>query len=319
MEIKLLKNKISLDDLFTFIKAVEIGSYVLAAKYFAVNSATISRRISNLELSLGQVKLVEKTNNSFYPTELGKQLIALVLSDANCDFNRLLHSLQNLPTTDRLLKKNLLLVIPPIIGLLTVTKYLHKFFLANPNINLNICYQNKEPDLVADNVDIAIVLYSPGKRLNQKFKRIGVLSSKLFCTQQYINKYGIPKTPHELIQHNFVGLISDDFNILKKIKFTHVKTGEILEVGMPNRITTNSTLNNAELINSGEVIAGVLDIPFILSRYNNFIEVLPEYTPEQFPIYLLKHPYREDKYIDLCASFLEECISDGFWGNRLFT
>lgn len=57
-------NRFSFDDLYFFYKAAEIGSYSLAAKFFSVNSTTVSRRIIALEDSL-KVKLVEVSNNSF--------------------------------------------------------------------------------------------------------------------------------------------------------------------------------------------------------------------------------------------------------------
>jgi len=296
------RNNFSLDDLYTFIKAVEIGSFTNTAKYFSVNNTTISRKIANLEDMLG-VKLVEKTNNSFHPTIVGKRLFDQIY-DSSFNFGELQLLVRNI-IDDDLVPGALTIVVPLGVGLYRISPHLHGFMLTNPRIRLNLCYQNSEPELVKSNVDLAIISCLTGRHVNQKFKKIASFPVKLVCTRKYKEKYGIPQTPQDIIRHQCVGLLDDNFSVHHRMNFIHRKTGSRIEIEMPNNITTNSIINNIELVNTNEMIAGIADYGDFFAANDQYIQVLPDYELDPYILYLLKHPYRQDKAIDLFATFLE--------------
>ncbi len=294
-------NRFSFDDLYFFYKAAEIGSYSLAAKFFSVNSTTVSRRIIALEDSL-KVKLVEVSNNSFSLTIKGKQVFDL-LASGEFSFDKL-QFLVNNSVDDTLVSGDILFSLPPGLGISLISKYIPEFIRKNPGIKLNLCYQNKEPELAKDNIDLALVPYVTHKHPNQKFKKIASFPIYLLCTKEYKEKYGVPETIYELPSHLCVGLITDSFEVYRTVKFKNRNTGEVVMLEMPNNLTTNSAINNMELIKSNEVIAGVWDytgrgIP------DHLIHVLPDYEIEPISMYLLKHPYRQSRAINLLAEFIE--------------
>ncbi len=295
-------NKFSLDDLYTFIKTVEIGSFTHAAKFFSVNTTTVARKISNLENSLG-INLIERTNNSFHATPIGKNIIEQV-RQANFSLDQLQQIVKNVVYSDSIPGK-IFFSLPPGVGINHVSKHIHEFVLANRNIHLNISYQSKEPELVKDNIDVALIFYPSEKHVNQKIKKIAAFKVKLYCTKTYIEKYGTPQTPNDLINHQCVGLLTDNLIVRKTIAFTHQRTGEIINAEMPNKITTNNLMNNLELIKSHEMIAAVWE-KTSLPHNRDFVQVLAEYEVEPVHLYLLKHPYRQDKSIDLLAEFIEK-------------
>ena len=55
----------SYDDLFIFVKVVEIGSFINTAKLLKVSHTTISRRIRELEHALG-IKLLRVDKTSYF-------------------------------------------------------------------------------------------------------------------------------------------------------------------------------------------------------------------------------------------------------------
>ena len=296
------KSKFSLDDLYTFIKTVEIGSFTHAAKFFSINTTTVARKISNLEDSLG-VNLIERTNNSFHPTLIGRNIIEQV-KKADFSLDQLQQIVKNVVYSDAS-PGTIFFSLPPGVGINHVSKHIHKFILANPNIHLNISYQSKESELVKDNIDVALIFYPSEKHVNQKIKRIAAFKVKLYCTTKYIEKYGVPQTPHDLMKHQCVGVLTDNLVVRKTITFTHKTTGELFNAEMPNNITTNNLMNNLELIKSDEMIAAVWE-KTSLPHESNFIQILTEYEVEPVYLYLLKHPYRQDKSIDLLAEFIEK-------------
>ena len=300
------KNKFSLDDLYTFIKTVEIGSFTHAAKFFSINTTTVARKISNLEDSLG-VNLIERTNNSFHATQIGRNIIEQV-KKADFSLDQLQQIVKNAVYNDSS-PGTIFFSLPPGVGINHVSKHIHRFTRANPNIQLNISYQSKEPELVKDNIDVALIFYPSEKHVNQKIKRIAAFKVKLCCTTTYVQKYGIPQTPNDLINHQCVGRLTDNLIVRKAITFTHQTTGEIINAEMPNNITTNNLMNNVELIKSNEMIAAVWE-KTSLPNESNFVQVLAEYEVEPVYLYLLKHPYRQDKSIDLLATFIEKIFKD---------
>lgn len=295
-------HKFSLDDLYTFIKSVEIGSFTSTAKFFSINVTTVARKISNLESYLG-VNLIERTNNSFHPTPIGNKIIEQI-NVANLNLDYVQQVVNNIVYGDSIPGK-IFFSLPPGIGINHVSRHIHKFIIANPNVDLNISYQGNCPDLVKDNIDIALVFQPPTKHVNQKVKKIGVLGFKLYCTLSYKEKYGIPNKPSDLVHHRFVGVLNNDLTVRKTVEFTNKLTGEIYSVEVPNKITTNSLINNLELVRSNEMIAAIWDNTEH-SIDDNFIQVLDEFEPDNICIYLLKHPYRHDSNIDLLGKFVEE-------------
>lgn len=301
-------NRFSFDDLYFFYKAAEIGSYSLAAKFFSVNSTTVSRRIIALEDSL-KVKLVEVSNNSFSLTMKGK-LVFDLLAGGEFSFDKL-QLLVNNSVDDMIVSGEVLFSLPPGLGISLISRHIPQFIRENPGIKLNLCYQNKEPELAKDNVDLALALYITNKHPNQKFKKIASFPVYLLCTREYQEKYGIPESINDLSSHFCVGLITDSFEVYRTIKFRNKKTDEIIMLEMPNNITTNSAINNMELIKSNEVIAGVWDytgrgIP------DHLIHVLPDYEINPISMYLLKHPYRQSKVINIVADFIEKLFKSSY-------
>lgn len=293
----------SLDDLYVFSKAVEIGTFTDTAKFFAVTISTIGRKIANLEDALG-VKLIEKTNNSFHLTRIGK-IVNDRVNEAKVGLGELKVIVKECIYHDTT-PGELTIMMPPSIGANLISRYIPPFIRENPRLKLNICYQNKEPELVKDNIDVAIVPHITEKHVNQKFKKIAAYPIKLFCTKKYQEKYGIPVTPEELPQHLVVGILTDSLIISDTIDFTHIHTKKIYTISMPNYITSNNTLNNLELIRSDEAIGWAWDFSNLIEHNKDLVQVLPDYKQAPLTFYLLKHPYRKDKNLDIFANYIED-------------
>jgi DNA-binding transcriptional LysR family regulator len=301
------KHDFSLDDLYVFAKTAEIGTFANAAKLFSVSNTTIGRKVTNLENDLG-VKLIEKTNNSFHLTPIG-QKVSHILKESKVGIHELKSLIQDCIFND-VVSGDLTIAIPPSIGVQLISKKIPQFMRENPLLKLNICYQNKIPELLKDNIDIAITPHFPIKSLNQKVKKIGSYPIKLFCTKQYQQKYGVPNTPDELVDHQVVGIMTDYLVVSKIRTFEHAISKETYEVEMPNFITSNNTVNNIELIKSNEVIAWTWSFSDLLDHENGFVEVLADYKQEPLSFYLLKHPYRDDKNLTVFAEFIEKIFQE---------
>lgn len=291
----------SYDDLFLFTKVVEIGSFIHTAKMLKISHTTISRRIKNLEEQLG-VALLRVNTKNFEPTQIGLRIYESLKNQANTvdDIIEEVIDHQKEP------QGTLNVIFPSAMALDSITPYIPKFLRKYPKINLNINYNNKEVDLIREGIDVAIINHMP-KQQNQKIKHIYSIMALLYCTKDYAEKYGVPKHPDELANHLVTGYISDDYSISSNLSLTNTNTDEVVIIPMPKRITSNNALHNIRLMESGEVIAALLDnIDLSHYRFGDLVPVLPEYHLMQLRYYLIRHPNHNELKVQVFCKFLEE-------------
>lgn len=300
----------SYDDLLLFTKVVEFGNFTHTAKMLKVSHTTVSRRIKNLEQQLG-VTLLRMSATSFEVTSIGQQIHDTFIEDSRHIDERV----RNIIKTKREPQGALNILLPIIMPLRLITPYIPLFYRKYPKINLNFCFQNKEIDLIKEGFDIAILNHIP-KQQNQTIKNIFNSQAKLYCTAMYAEKYGIPQNPEDLADHLVVGHMLDGYIIPHNISLTHVITGEILIVPMPKKITSNNGSHNYQLLQSNEVIAGVLDHELNNEQTSKLVPVLENYHIGEIRYYLLRHPKENDHKAILFCEFIEECLKAAMTKNN---
>ena len=293
----------SYDDLFLFTKVVEIGSFINTAKMLKQSHSTIGRKIKNLEDQLNVV-LIRRNTKNFEVTEIGKQIYAALQNrvDGIDDLIMNIVHAKNEP------QGSLNVVLPPAISLELISPHIPEFLLQYPKINLNICYQTREVDLIKDGFDIALTSNIP-RQQTQKIKNIFKTFPILYCTKKYAQKYGLPSTPQDLTKHILTGYILNDYSIPHHFALTHNKTGKIVLIPMPKRLTTNNVIQNSRFLQSNEAICAILSSTHIPdSLTGELIHVLPEYSLDEVNYYLLRHPHEDDLKIEVFCKFLEQAL-----------
>jgi len=178
-----------------FVKVVETGSFTKAAKMLSVPSSSLSRRVADLEQSLGATLLTRSTR-SVNLTEIGQtyyqQVREILASLAYSD--ELVRSYQSTPMG--------VLHISSMVGFgeRMLLPLLDEFSALYPEIMLNVSLSDEVTMLVRDQVDIAIRGgYAPDER---------VIAIKLMennfipvAASSYLQEYGTPVTALELNKH----------------------------------------------------------------------------------------------------------------------
>ncbi len=178
-----------------FVKVVETGSFTKAAKILSVPSSSLSRRVADLEQSLGATLLTRSTR-SVNLTEIGQtyyqQVREILASLAYSD--ELVRSYQSTPMG--------VLHISSMVGFgeRMLLPLLDEFSALYPEIMLNVSLSDEVTMLVRDQVDIAIRGgYAPDER---------VIAIKLMennfipvAASSYLQEYGTPVTALELNKH----------------------------------------------------------------------------------------------------------------------
>jgi len=238
-----------------FVKVVETGSFTLAAKAFGVPASSLSRRVADLEQSLGAT-LLKRTTRTVNVTEVGISYynqVTEVLSLLK-DSDETVRAYQTTPMG--------VLNISAMVGFgeRILIPLLDQFNTLYPQITLNVSLSDELTALGRDEVDIAIRGgYAPQERV------IGIkLMENEFITvaaPSYISSYGFPDNPQALKQHQglFFQTPAGPTPWLSELD------GHWQDVSAPSALTTN---NGKWLVDRAVAGKGILVLPrWVLQSY----------------------------------------------------
>ncbi len=294
-----------INDLLLFVKVVEIGSFFHTAQLLKISHPTVARRIKNLEKQLN-ITLLHVSTREFEVTEIGKQVYNLI-KEQMLTVDELFNELELITKTKHEPRGDVRISLPVLMSMNLISPHIPKFLLKYPHINLVISYLNVQIDLIRGGYDMAIVSYIPNQ-LDLKIKHVYTEAMKLYCTKDYAQKYGIPKTPEELSKHLVTGYMLIDQTIPNTLAITNIKTGENTVINMPHRIIINSALHSFKYLFSNEVICATYATIDPILNSDLIIPVLPEFQTNQIKYYMVLHPQGSDLKTKLVCEFLEECL-----------
>lgn len=119
----------SYDDIFLFVKVVEVGSFSDSAKLLKINAATISRRIRALEDELGVI-LIRRDTRNFEVTTTGLQIYH-EFSSKDKLFDEVI---KDIVAHDQEVNVVLKVALPLILGLEKITPIIGTILVANKSM-----------------------------------------------------------------------------------------------------------------------------------------------------------------------------------------
>ncbi|CEP34386.1 MULTISPECIES: LysR family transcriptional regulator [unclassified Halomonas] len=189
-----------LTEMAVFVKTVESGSFSKTAKVLGVAPSSISRSITRLEAALEE-KLLERTTRKMRLTPIGQKVFILcrnmlesaqmAVSAAHSDKNEISGSLR--VAAPKALSKQVLM--PMIL----------EFTQANPKVSFQLKVTDHPVDPVGDDVDVFIhITENPIEGLISK--NLGNCRLILCASTSYIQEFGVPSQPEDLLNHNCLSL-----------------------------------------------------------------------------------------------------------------
>ncbi len=183
-----------LEDLQLFHLVVETQSFTLAADQAMIPVANVSRRIKALEKDLGAI-LIQRTTRQLRITTAGKafyqktRLLSNELDNAVQDLQGSQTQIQGLIRIQVLPDNNLLIPL--------LVEYQNQ----NPKVKFEIISSSRDLDLIEHGIDIAVRI---GKQTDSTLicRRIGTIYRNVVASPTYLEKYGRPKSPQDLVNHN---------------------------------------------------------------------------------------------------------------------
>lgn len=189
-----------LNDTLIFVKVVEHGSFISAARSLRLPKTTVSRKVQDLETRLG-AQLLHRTTRKLGLTEAGNvyfehsQRIARELDEAESAVGQL----QGGP------RGWLRFTAPYSVGIEKIAPLLGEFAARYPEVRVDMMLTNEPLDLIDQQIDVALRMGDlPDSNLLAR--RLAVLRSQVYAGANYIKRHGEPLHPDELQHHRVLAM-----------------------------------------------------------------------------------------------------------------
>ena len=254
------------DKLKIFHAVTEAGSFTSATVNLNLSQSAISRQIQSLEDDL-KVKLFERHARGLTLTESGEYVYKTA--------NEVIGKLKEVETTlsDKKSKPSGKLTVTTVIsfGTTWLTPRIQEFMQLNPEIEIELIFDDKELDLSTRQADIGIFMRRP-KQLNYIQKKLIDINYHIYGSPKYLEKHGYPKTINDLSKHKFIsfgrGAPSPVFNPEWALKLG-MKENKTMKTVMK----VNSVYGLLLAVQSGVGLAALPD--YLTIKQPNIIKVLP--------------------------------------------
>ena len=190
-----------LADVEAFVATAEHGALVRAATALGTTPSMISRAVSRLEQRLG-VQLLRRTTRRMSLTDAGRQY----LEGAQAAFALITEAERDIRGQDGPLAGTVRISAPTSYGHYRLPQRLHAFRMAHPGVSVVLEIGNRNVDLVAEGVDLAI----RGGELPDSGLVAHRLEDAAFClvaSPDYLRRRGTPDSIAALHAHDCIAFV----------------------------------------------------------------------------------------------------------------
>jgi len=255
------------DKLKIFYAVAEAGSFTSATVVLNISQSAISRQIQSLEEDLN-VKLFERHARGLTLTENGEYVYKTA--------REVISKLKEVETSleDKKNKPTGKLTVSTVVsfGTTWLTPRIQEFMQLNPEIEIELIFDDKELDLSTRQADIGIFMRRP-KQLNYIQRKLININYHIYGSPKYLEKYGYPQTVKVLDKHKFIsfgrGAPSPVYNpdwALKLGMKDNKKRKTVMKV--------NSVYGLLLAVQSGVGLAALPD--YLTVKQPNIVKVLPK-------------------------------------------
>tara|TARA_B100001750_G_scaffold182598_1_gene151296 strand:+ start:114 stop:1004 length:891 start_codon:yes stop_codon:yes gene_type:complete len=290
------------DKLKIFYAVAQAGSFTNATVALNLSQSAISRQIQSLENEL-KVQLFERHARGLTLTDNGEYIYKTA--------HEVISKLKEVETSlkDKKTKPSGKLTITTVrsFGTHWLTPRIQEFMQLNPEIEVELIFDDKELDLSTREADIGIWMRKP-KQLNYIQKKLMDINYHIYGSTKYLENYGYPKTVNDLNKHRFIsygkGAPSPVFNpdwALKLGMKDSKKRKPVMKV--------NSVMGLLLAVESGVGLAALPD--YITFNVLNIVKVLPQQEgPRSEAHFVYPQSLRNVARVQTFRNFLYSKISE---------
>jgi DNA-binding transcriptional LysR family regulator len=274
-----------LDNILVFAKVAEFESISKAARALDMSIATVSRKLSVLEASLG-VSLVRRTTRRVILTSQGRDY-----------FNQCVEPLIKLQEAERVLTQtqkksegSLAISAPMILSQGPFMDFLSKFSREHSKISIDLFITNSYLNLVAENIDVAI-RFGHLKDSSVVAAKLGKTVRYVVATADYLEGRRLPTEPEELKAYDCVMFNAKNY----AADWDLVCGRRRVRVHVTGVVSSRDCQSAAAFVLRGHGV-GLLETAYCddaLAR-GDLVRLLPRWTSADLPVFAV---YPSRKYL----------------------
>lgn len=289
-----------------FVRVVETGSFSKAAAAFATTQPTVTKQVAAIEQRL-EVRLLNRNTRGVSLTEPG------ALYYEKC--KTILRELEEADGIARLRQgqaQGLLRIGSSVaFGRRVVMPLVLEFMAQHPQLQVDLSFEDRYTDLVAQGIDVAIRL---GKLADSSLgaRFLGTNPWLMVASPRYLRKQGTPRRPAELSAHET--LIYSSVQGRDVWRVTTPK-GEAVTVPVTARLRSN---NLSALLAASRAHLGIAALPWYVAAESlaagKVVPVLKGHgLPEQEIHAVFPSPKRVPVKVQALVAFLQGRFTQAWW------
>lgn len=290
-----MKKSISLNDLNLFINVVQAGSLTKASENLSIPMATISRRLTQLEESIGE-HLLNRSTRSVSLTTLGQMYFDQCVNP----LTECMMAVKHLNNSHYQLSGTIKVTAPINLTHQWLANCIFSFMQQYPDIKIDLMVTNRIVDLTALSIDIAIRVGNLDDS-NWVAKKLFLSKNILCASPKYLASNSLSLHPVDLKNHRLICSNHSNEWTLKNINTQELYVTDI---------TSHFVVDDTQLmINAAKQDLGISFVPerFVESDIKNgkLIRILPEWIGIPRPVYVM---VRDRNYIPNRVKIFKEYI-----------
>ncbi len=299
-----------LESIEAFVAVVQSGGFSAAARTHGVPVATVSRRVAQLEESMGVPLLVRSTRH-VAPSEAGQRYFDVCV--------RMLEELRDAQEAivgEHRSPKGLLSITAPLgFGRMHVHPLVMEFLKAYPDIRVDLRLSDRIEALIEDQIDCAVRISSL-KDSTMVAREVGHVRMLICASPDYLRRRGTPRSLEDLLDHDCIAWTS-----LVPFKAWEVclAAGDPHSSGLtPIRVRFSTTSADAAVDAAANGLGLVQATSYQLAplvRAGMLRPVLRSHEPPETPVNLVipgrrLMPLKLRAFVDHCAPRLRQRIAE---------
>lgn len=283
----LMLPQFDLNEMAIFVKVVQAGSFIGTARALNMPKTTVSRKIAQLEQTLG-VRLLQRTTRKVNLTEVGRvyfERCTKILDDIE-EANLAVTALQAVP-------HGMLRISASVVFATSVLhNWMGEFLNQYEQVNAELILTNRCVDMVSEGIDLAFRA-APWGDSSLIAHKLGVMLYWVCASPKYLERAGKPLTPQDLVHHRCLGLSAETIPGGTKWVFQNGTTEKVIRIA--SRIQANDFLFiKQSVLQHG----GIACLPNVLvledMQAGRLIRLLDQWSLDSRDIYLV---YPSDRYL----------------------
>lgn len=265
---------VSISQMKTFVLVSDRQSFAIAARELHLSSAAISKQLILLEKELG-LQLMTRTTRSVELTQIGKsyyEQCKRILEEIDIATS-LVEQMKTTP------QGSLKIVSGHYFASSHIVPHLREFLTLFPNIYINLELAERLPNFDEEAVDVLIGMSIPATG-NVIQRKIATTRCCFCASPDYLKKFGVPKTPNDLSNHQHI--IHSMRNPSNLLTFPNKE-----EIKLEPYLCVNDSKTMVKLAQEGlGVIKAHYSLVSELLHQKKLIEVLSSYVEREIPLYV---------------------------------